>query len=109
MHIATVLVALLMEGTPLVEGTPDGLFICSSMGVEGEDSSAPRAAFLSWKYVVEANLSIRQTLRLPHNFTQRDLLDTRTRLTPYTAGTLTVSGGFMHQRSAPVTQLKTFW
>ena len=37
-HIARALAALLVEGSPLVEETAGGLFIRSSMDVEGEDS-----------------------------------------------------------------------
>ena len=102
-HIATVLAALLVEGMPLVEETADGLFIRSSMDVEGEDSRAYRAAVRVWRYAVESNLSIRQTLRLPRQCTQHNLHDTPTRLTPYTAETLTVSRGSMHYSSAVVT------
>ena len=39
-RIATALAALLVEGTPRVEDTRDGLFIRSSMDVEGEHSQA---------------------------------------------------------------------
>ena len=105
-HIAKVLAALLVEDTPLVQETVDGLFVRSKADAEGEDSHAYRAAIRVWKYALDSNLSIRQTLRLPRHCTQRDLADTRTRLTRYTAETLTVSGGSMHQRSAAVTQLK---
>ena len=105
-HIAKVLAALLVEDSPLVQETVDGLFVRSKADAEGEDSHAYRAAIRVWKYPLDSNLSIRQTLRLPRQCTQRDLADTRTRLTRYTAETLTVSGGSMHQRSAAVTQLK---
>ena len=106
-HLGTVSVALLVEGTPLVEEIVDGLFIRSSMDeVEGEDIDAYRVGVRIWKYAVESNLSIRPSLRLPRQCTQRDLRDTRTRLTPYTAETLTVSGGSIHQTTATVTQLK---
>ena len=44
---------------------------------------------------MESNFSIRQTLRLARQCTQRDLRDTWTCLTPYTAETLTVSGESM--------------
>ena len=37
-HSGTVLAALLVEGTPLVEETLDCLFIRSNMHIEGEDS-----------------------------------------------------------------------
>ena len=105
-HIAKVLAALLVEDTPLVQETVDGLFVRSKTDAEGEDSHAYRAAIRVWKYALDSNLSIRQTLWLPRQCTQRDLADTRTQLTRYTAETLTVSGGSMHQRSAAVTQLK---
>ena len=91
---------------PLVQQTPDGIFIRSGMDVDGEDSQAYKAVVRVWKYTVESNLSIQQTFRLPWECTQRDLCDTRTRLTPCTAETLTVSRGSMHQRSTTMTQLK---
>ena len=105
-HIAKVLAALLVEDTPLVQETVDGLFVRSKADAEGEDSHAYRAVIRVWKYALDSNLSIRQTLRSPRQCTQRDLADTRTRLTRHTAETLTVSGGSMHQTSAAVTQLK---
>ena len=106
MHIATILAPLVVEGTPLVEETPDRPSTRCSMDVEGEHSHAYGAAVRVGKYIVESKLSIRQTLRLPPQCTQRDLRDTQTPLTPYTAEKLTVSGRSMHQRSAAVTALK---
>ena len=95
-----------MEDTPPAQETADGLLVRNKADAEGEDSHAYRAAIRVWKYALDSNLSIRQTLRLPRQCTQRDLADTRTRLTRYTAETLTVSGGSMHQRSTAVTQLQ---
>ena len=80
--------------------------IRSSMDVEGEDSQAYWVAIRVGKYAVRSNLSIRQIFRLQRQCTQRDLRDTRTPLTPYTAETLNVSRGLMHQRSAAVTHMK---
>ena len=105
-HIAKVLAALLVEDTPLVQETVDGLLVRSKADAEGEESHAYRAAIRVWKYALDSNLSIRQTLRLPRHCTQRDSANTRTQLTRYTAETLTVGGGSMHHRSAAVTELK---
>ena len=104
--IDTVLAALFVGGTPLVEETADGLFIRSSMYFEGEDSQAYRAVVRVSKYAVESNVSIPQILRLSQQCTQRDLRNPQPRLTLYTAETPTVTGGSMHHRTAKVTQLK---